>query len=468
MIESIDHAFSFWLSIPVDVWNKAKHRFLWLLNRKVPGSLALRSLRVTLLLVGILAILGSPRIAPPAAAQGEPAPAAEEKTQDERPTSEAPQPPPPTKSSQSKEKLAAPKPRKLPNSARVYETEPRPITVSGLATDQLGRPIAGATAYLAVANNFGKFGPDAVLAQSTSDAKGRFTFSDAPLPVRLFPPPPELIEGKFQVFGTAQGYGFTWHGLRSYRPRPHPEPNAETDMDRSFYQDEAIECPLVFGPAAKVQGRVTDDLGRPLVGAKIQVGVYDDLRRKGGYNWQIGLLETDGQATASPDLNFDRITSLPESFRSIVTDADGRFVIDGLPQRAEFLAQVAYRPEFDALSTKLATAAVGRDGTIALGAAGEWNPVLIAPRRVEVLLRYADSRLPAANAVVHARGERRIPLGGAEAKTDGDGKAVVHLTPGKYLLTTEPPFDADYVRSFLEYVVMSKPAEQSTELSIEP
>ena len=82
---------------------------------------------------------------------------------------------------------------------RIYDTEPTPISVSGVAIDDENERIAGAKIYLTV---------------------------------RRFPPSTEVVEGKFQVFGVATGHGFAWHGVRAYRPRPRPAQDAEPEMDR--------------------------------------------------------------------------------------------------------------------------------------------------------------------------------------------------------------------------------------------
>lgn len=97
--------------------------------------------------------------------------------------------------------------------ARIYETEPTPIAVSGAAIDDENEPVRGAEIYLVAANSFGSFGPAAILAETTTDDTGRYRFTKAMLPVRMFPPAPEIVEGKFQVFGVSEDHGFTWHGV---------------------------------------------------------------------------------------------------------------------------------------------------------------------------------------------------------------------------------------------------------------
>ena len=103
------------------------------------------------------------------------------------------------------------------------DTETVPITVSGRATDLAGKPVAGATIHLVSTN-----GINADLGTTTSAPDGSYSFRDARLPVRQASPGiPE--QSTFQVFGSAPGHGFAWHGMRFYQPEPRPaHPEAAT------------------------------------------------------------------------------------------------------------------------------------------------------------------------------------------------------------------------------------------------
>ena len=90
-----------------------------------------------------------------------------------------------------------------------------PITVTGRATDASGKSIAGAT----ISPGFdrrrrrtlgtAKSGPNGVFASATL------------LPIRR-DQDRNPSQGTLQVYGTAPGHGFAWHGMRSYMPRPRP------------------------------------------------------------------------------------------------------------------------------------------------------------------------------------------------------------------------------------------------------
>lgn len=346
---------------------------------------------------------------------------------------------------------------------RIYETEPTPIAVSGAAIDDENEPVRGAKIYLVAASGFGEFGAAAILAETTTDDTGRYTFTEAMLPVRIFPPTPEIVEGKFQVFGVAEKHGFTWHGIRAYRPRPRPAPDAESEMDRAYYEGEPIKCNLFFEPTVALVGQVRDDLGHPLAGAKVQVGVIDDARRKNSTMWGFELLAGKDDS-AKPDRAFACIDSMPRSRLSAVTDADGRYKIADLSREASFLAAVAGPAEFGTLTATVATTDRDVPGTVSASRNG-WNPVLPAPRAITVRTFDLDTMEPLANVVLHAYGGQ-MRFSGNDARTDAEGKAVLRLPPGHYRLVAEPAAESHYVRMEQEFDVGQQP-EQSVTLGVQ-
>ena len=110
-----------------------------------------------------------------------------------------------------------------------------PITVRGRATDSEGKPLAGATIYLVSTNE-----KDAQLGTTTTDRDGAYTFRNARLPVSRWRDDAPLA-GTFQVYGTAPGFGFAWHGMRFYQPRRRPD-----------HRKVAGEDYNLFGPDRKV------------------------------------------------------------------------------------------------------------------------------------------------------------------------------------------------------------------------
>ena len=116
-----------------------------------------------------------------------------------------------------------------------------PITVSGRATDAAGRSISGATIYLVSTGS-----TNAPLGTTTSAPNGTYTFRDAHLPVsRGEDDVPS--QGAIQVFGTAPGYGFAWHGMRAYLPALRPANLKIAGEDHSIYEGEPLVMDLRFG-----------------------------------------------------------------------------------------------------------------------------------------------------------------------------------------------------------------------------
>ena len=130
---------------------------------------------------------------------------------------------------------------------------------------------------------------------------------------------------------------------------------------------------------------------------------------------------------------------LPPEFLSTRTDAEGRYEMHGLPREAELLFQIEYGKEYIAYSASVQTTQGNSDKRInRLGAGGELNHVLPAPREVRVLVTEGPAGKPIAGVTVRGRG-RQMQRAGAEATTASDGAATLHLAPGAYTLIAEPP-----------------------------
>ncbi|HEX7377221.1 MAG TPA: M56 family metallopeptidase [Pirellulales bacterium] len=351
-----------------------------------------------------------------------------------------------------------------PGPSGIYSTEGMPVTITGVAKDEDGRPLPGATVFVSMQNKFSNGGQDAIRARATTDAAGKFAVKNVMLSVQTSPPKPDVIEAKFQVFGVSDGHGFAWHGVRAYRPRPRPAADSEPDMDRAYYQGETIVNDLVFGPTVRFAGQVKDDLGHPIAGAKVRFGVIDHDRMPGSAMWWFQLLGPDGRAVDA-DSRFSSIRYVPESWLTTKTDAEGRFEFANVRRDADFLAGVVATPELGrqtkSVSTDKATIS-GDDGkTVA------WNPVFDAPRNLRVHVLDPTGKQPREAVVLHAYG-RNIRFAGNEARLDSAGHALLRLPPGRYQLVAEPSFGSPYLRTEQEIDVAKEPIEQDVRVSLRP
>ena len=310
-----------------------------------------------------------------------------------------------------------------------------PITVEGRALDPDGRPVAGAAIVVTNANRSRP--GEVVLGRATSGADGRFVLVDLPLPV--LPPAPGAIprpaEGRFEVAGSAPGRAFAWHATQSYRPTAPPAGPRPGAPGLAFSAGEPIVADLVFGPPARVRGRVVDDAGRPVAGAKVQFGFVDDTRIPDGSGmWYCAAIDPAG----GDEPTFNGIGSLPEAVRATRTDADGRYEIDSLPREAKLTVLIAQDPSLDPYAPTVATSGAAFPGVVSLGHDGTLDHTFIRPRPVPVRVTLGDSGRPGVGVTVLAQGERPRRAG-AIATTDAAGRAVLELPPGSYRLRAEPP-----------------------------
>jgi RNA polymerase sigma factor (sigma-70 family) len=336
-----------------------------------------------------------------------------------------------------------------PSSPRDDRPQIETVTISGRAYDSTGQPVAGATIYIINANRRRPSGESPLLSTAITSMDGRFGARGVKVPIWKSDPSLVLAaeEGRFQIAGTASGFGFTWHEVSSYRPtlrRPADEIKHSANTAEPFYQAEPIQCDLVFGPAASLHGKIKDNLGHPLGGVKVQVGVCDDPRKPGsGKTWscaRVDMTETVPRARRA----FDGIHSLPEMVLSTRTNLDGTYRIDGLPREAEFLTLIDPGPEFDPMQQSIATSRKGIEGVRSLGFDAKMDHTFVTAREVRVTVRYADTNQPARNATVRAKSNRVILRAGSVGTTDDNGEVALHLRPGDYDFVIEPALGATY------------------------
>ena len=354
---------------------------------------------------------------------------------------------------------ATPKPRRGPADSEIH-----PITIAGRAIDRDGRAVVGASIIVTDANR--RRAGDAVLGRATSGADGRFVLTDLPLPV-LPPDPgpiPRPFEGKFEVAGSAPGLAFAWHAIQSYRPTSKPADGRGGEPGLVAYLGESVVADLVFGPPARVHGRIIDDQGRPVAGSKVQFGFIDSTRDPNASgSWMCAAIDPEG----GDDRPFNGIGSLPEAVRSARTDADGRYEIKSLPREAKLIALIDQDPTLEPFTLTIATSDSAVPEVRGLGHDGVLDHTFLLPRKVTVRVSRADSGRPAAGVTVLAQGDR-MRRAGAIGSTDAEGRATLALPPGPYHLRAEPPLGMPYELAEAALEIGGQAVDMSVDLFLAP
>ncbi|WP_076350482.1 M56 family metallopeptidase [Paludisphaera borealis] len=343
-----------------------------------------------------------------------------------------------------------------------YDAQVATIIITGRALDQDGLPAPGAD--IQVVNDNPMYSGDMLLGKTTSGTDGRFVLRDISLPV-LTPPPgaiPKPTEGRFEVSGWVSGKAFAWHATQSYRPGPRPAKTDAKEAGVAFYEGETVTTDLVFGPPARLSGTVTDDAGKPVEGALVQVGYINNVRSPGGSGtWNCSAIAPTGE-----DVAFRGVASLPESRRSAHTDAHGKYAIEGLPRETKFLALIDHEPTYEPRTLTIATSKESFADIKSLGHDGVLDHVFTVPGTVRVRTTLAGSGGAAGGATVIARGSK-IQRSGAIATTDAQGMAVLHLQPDDYTLRAEPPSGVVAVVTELPFKVAKGTKETAVDVQLE-
>ncbi len=334
-----------------------------------------------------------------------------------------------------------------------------PVDVTGRAVDEQGKPVAGATVFLASANRLQSKEPR--LSSTTTATDGSFAFHQVKLPLDEGQ---RDAEARFEVYGAADGYGYSWQGMRIYRPIAPPDERVPEEQGRVYYQGDPIVTVLVFGAPATLRGQITDDTGKPLAGARVELGVVQD-ERTGNNSWLCTLLESSSRSVHIDDRSFASVRLMPTAFLSAETDGEGNYIIKGLPREARLLGRISFQPGYEQKRFSLATTTTPQPRVECLGYDGVLNHSFQVPRPVRVQVLRADTGSPAENVRVRVRGKRLV-TDGNQATSDRDGRLELRLTPGEYVLIADPAWQEPYVKTEQPIVVSEEMREQSVALPL--
>jgi hypothetical protein len=329
-----------------------------------------------------------------------------------------------------------------------------PIRVAGVARDEAGKAIAGATITLYTMTGKGS----KPVGTATTDAEGRYLIRDAVLPVSSssggHPFPKEITPyAGFILSGLAPGLGIAWSPQYAMYALKEPHPD---DIQGCLPLGHPVAIDLTFPKAAVLKGKVIDEHGQPVDGAKLQVldaDLLDDAghetNNRQGYDWK----------------------ALPGTVGRAVTARDGGFRLEGLADRACYWIGV-HRPETDNATSAFYAATIDGPETIheqlPPGAFNgrtrhevKTNPLTIVfpkIRPIAVTVVGDDTGKAIAGARVMTLDEDSLATGIVSyGTTDAAGKVLLGLPPGRYRgITSDPPIETRYIRTSQRPLVVER------------
>ena len=329
-----------------------------------------------------------------------------------------------------------------------------PLTVSGSVLAKNGQPVAGARVFLA-SHTF----DIERLAETKTDGKGRYELRDVDVPIEGVNKENTSEGGSFQVYALGKGQRFAWRSTKYLLPR-----NGDTLVEkagrarRAYYAGDRAELDLRLAPLARFTGRVVDDAGVPVEGARVSLRscrfeALDEFGNHEGFG-----IEDPGEFTS-----IEQGQAVPESARVRKTDAAGQFEFTNLPRGCRLGGSVSAkglsrrRITITTLTSKRLEA-LGLDEDAKRLRSG-CEVVLARPRRVPLRVVLDDTDAPADKVFVNAHSKS----GSSWKTSDADGRAVLELAPGDYTLTVVPKHGTPYLRYYGDLEVGEKsPAEAET------
>lgn len=343
-----------------------------------------------------------------------------------------------------------------------------PISVSGVVRSHTGQPVPNATVYL-----LSHYLTDKPLAETKTDAQGRYQFSKVPLPT-LKSDEMEQPQGRFQTIATADGLGLAWHSFRQYMAAKRPDYDPVDPQSSTLYQDERVEMDMVMEPPTALRGQLVNEDGKPIVGAQLLLRELD-------------YLNTENRLMSPGDRQCSCIVDAPAGYCETTTDQDGRFQFPNLPMGSVALLNIAHddfaeQSLYVALTNEpitqyryVANAIVGGDSDDdgsnfrpVHTPIWETRPVSTSPvtiqmrsaRRVHVTLKQPDGKpAPKGTAVAASSGSRDQSLS-SSGFVDENGQFELSLPPGDYVLLAHPPRYSNLRVSRTNLHVAAEPQKQ--------
>ncbi len=286
--------------------------------------------------------------------------------------------------------------------------------MTGRAVDEAGRPVPGARIYLA--SLVGWYGR---IAETKADGTGRYEFRNTPLPIQKANDWYRQDCGTFQVFGQAEGFGFAWRTEQGISLAP--------GADNRFAFD------LTFPPPARLAGRIVDNQGLPIAGARLAIRGAESMQP----------ITIDGRDVVGVDFSaLNENDTVPVEIKVRTTDVDGRFAFDGLPPEYYFRIDVRAKG-FPArwICAATSTHVAPEHGGLPV-LSDDMKITLASASNVAVRVTLGDTGRPAAKVSVAVGG----PGGVSDlATTDADGLATLRLPPATYRLELLPAYGTPYL-----------------------
>jgi beta-lactamase regulating signal transducer with metallopeptidase domain/protocatechuate 3,4-dioxygenase beta subunit len=317
------------------------------------------------------------------------------------------------------------------------EPPPALLSAAGRVIDPSGQPVVGAAVYLREWSTYRisqePYNQDLndILAETQTDASGAFRFENVPAK-----PLHEqwLRQIPWDVVVVAKSYAIAWRHLDAAQ-QPAP-------------------LTIALRPEARISGRVTDQQGQPIEGAKVRVNSINSLAS----GW--------GQISDSPesfDLQLSRLAPAAK------TDADGKVTVLGLPSNVR-LSVVVDHDDY-------------RRGFLYIATTEEAQPEIDLPSSFEGLARLpvhlSDFSLALSPPLLRVRGrviaaDTKKPLGqirvdllrGLGTMTDSDGRFTfkdIRELPCRLLVFA--PTEGEYLGRFVN--IDAPPQGFDREIAIE-